>query len=932
MLASMWIRRTWNYILPMINFKIRKILEKSHGPIIVIGILTMVFMLSIPKQLFALILSSLMGIAGAILLAYPGYLFWYRRADFDWHLIHGHFLHKVIALVISVPFIITSLLQCNPSLTKEMIFDDNLYKQRLDTIKTVTHVAFGDSLDGKTVAYTSTIEDTTLPDSIRQKQADPPLLWAVYYHLIDPGNQHMTTTPLGRKLAALIAIIGVFLINGLLVTSLLGWIDRRKDEWKNGAVRYRVGQLGRHRFAVVIGANEIAASVIKNLFTPKKKGEINYKCEGNNDYVILQTSRNTDEVRDELASHLSREMLKKVIIYKALRDSDIELKNLHLTYATEIYVLGESTLSDGGESFHDSMNMRCINLIAENIQQEKQSLFKSSFFRALYIRYFFNQLQDRMVGSASSSGCSIWHQLIRNVEKTLKRKICKVMFEYQTTSSIFQFSDVTEVVKESLVFIPFNRYESWARAVIVDNSAVEDCSSAITRRIPYIPLDGDNGISENDDNHVHLVIVGMSKMGVAMGLQTMLQAHYPNFAKAETEENADQRQKLKNKLRTRITFIDTFADQEMAFFKGRYENLFKLTRYRYVDVNQCDKECLVADSEDYWIDHVKRPEGVWSHLSMDGDNFIDLEVEFLKGELESEGIRTYLRNISDKNNDWVKHSNLTVAICLTHTHQAIAASLYMPVSVYDKAQDVWVYQCESADIVMNLSNTALRDKRYKKLKPFGMLYGEYMSNRAQYLKALMVNGAYDLNKVNEQTKEKEVNRIDFARSETYSALRKSWKKLTIDKRFSNRNFVDSIPTKIRSLKAVGLSNQKLEHLIIGNDSLARCEHNRWNVQQLLFGYSPCDKSKDDELRELNERCIAASRNHMGKERENLQKALKEKKNEWKESEDRLHPNICSHDHLDAVDSGAKSYDATLNGIIPIIKEKVDDKIREQSEV
>ena len=65
MLASMWIRRTWNYILPMINFKIRKILEKSHGPIIVIGILTMVFMLSIPKQLFALILSSLMGIAGA---------------------------------------------------------------------------------------------------------------------------------------------------------------------------------------------------------------------------------------------------------------------------------------------------------------------------------------------------------------------------------------------------------------------------------------------------------------------------------------------------------------------------------------------------------------------------------------------------------------------------------------------------------------------------------------------------------------------------------------------------------------------------------------------------------------------------------------------------------------------------------------------------
>ena len=108
--------------------------------------------------------------------------------------------------------------------------------------------------------------------------------------------------------------------------------------------------------------------MIQNLLTPKKeeeKGKLNFYSEGVNRYVVLQTSRDVQEVRDELGSRLNEEDLKKVIIYKALRDSKEELKELHVEHATEVYILGETSLIDGGESNHDALNMKCLNTLAD---------------------------------------------------------------------------------------------------------------------------------------------------------------------------------------------------------------------------------------------------------------------------------------------------------------------------------------------------------------------------------------------------------------------------------------------------------------------------------------------------------------------------------------------------------------------------------------
>jgi hypothetical protein len=234
-----------------------------------------------------------------------------------------------------------------------------------------------------------------------------------------------------------------------------------------------------------------------------------------------------------------------------------------------------------------------------------------------------------------------------------------------------------------------------------------------------------------------------------------------------------------------------------------------------------------------------------------------------------------------------------------------------------------------------------------------MLYGGYMSDRGQYLKSLLVNGAYELNRREGETVVLKAEDRNLLKKETYSDLRKMWKALSIDKKFSNRYFVDSTSQKIRMLRAVGLNCDALKRRIDDNaDVLARCEHNRWNVQQLLMGYSPCDKDADNEFRGLNDEYVKAyaafkawsktvgweklSKEEQGRlmgseklciDLNNAKDNFKSTKENYKECEDRVHPNICSFDHLDYVDFGAKSYDIYLNSVIPTIKLLVDDRER-----
>ena len=146
-----------------------------------------------------------------------------------------------------------------------------------------------------------------------------------------------------------------------------------------------------------------------------------------------------------------------------------------------------------------------------------------------------------------------------------------------------------------MVFIPFNVYENWAQRVFVQGEYSETVKKVLPalrkidlkptwinnlshsivnylqaimqknneeqRYIKYCPLDG-NGISSTSKDHVHLVVVGMSKMGIAMAIQAAQVAHYPNFSSGRKDEDGNVLREP-SPIRTRITFIDNDAENEI---------------------------------------------------------------------------------------------------------------------------------------------------------------------------------------------------------------------------------------------------------------------------------------------------------------------------------------------------------------------------------
>lgn len=795
----------------------------------------------------------------------------YQKIEFDRLLVRGNYLLKIVTLVVLMPsFIAVSLWFIRPG-DVQVNIADNSNIERVEVLASPSDSAI-----------------STMPRyHIYQK---------VFFHFMGKGDATKANDGIGRMCVAIFAILGTLFLNGLFISTIIGWVDGRKNRWNNGVITYKVRHFGKRRYAVIIGANEMASLVIRRLLGGNADNS-------DNKYVILQTSRNPEDVREELMSHLSVKQMQRVVIYQGLRDSMSEIERLHLEWCNEVYILGESIKSDGSDSSHDAMNMRCANLIA-------MYLSKNS-----------------------------WN----NRDGEYPKLKCRIMFEYQTTYQMLQFSDVSQNVKNRLDFIPFNRYESWARKVMVVGEACNYITDGDgeSNNIRYLPLDGD-GIKLNDDKHVHFVIVGMTKMGIAMGVQALLQAHYMNYAHSENNGDRDGI----NARRTRITFIDPMAKQHMNFFKGRYDNLFSLVRHRYIDANNCEKDELYPVSTAGWEDPVANPEFKYSHICSNGNNLLDIEIEFIEGSLEMDRIRDYLTYISNSNCDyklaskngvqdvgadniskerncqWVDTSEFTLAICHSDMSESAAGALYMPIDVYEKANQIWVYQRESADIILNLMYANNTDCRYNKLRPFGMIYGGYVDDDDNTTEAILVNAVYNL--VNLNNLDKREKRDMMLKFKT------DWDDLMMVNKFSNYYFVDSIPQKIRAVGSIE-SIKDVKYL----NALARMEHNRWVAQELILGFSPCSEDVTKELeaavvaltpklRALDNIKTTFSEAEYKARKSEIMSDWKIIRNRHRDGISHMHPCICAFEFIDNVDVEAKRYDATLNSAIPDILRLADE--------
>lgn len=539
------------------------------------------------------------------------------------------------------------------------------------------------------------------------------------------------------------------------------------------------------------------------------------------DYVFIHTSSDVELLRSKLRSTLG-EKESRVVVYYGDRSIEAELDALYYNCAERIYILGENGL----EPFHDAQNMKCVSYLSKHVSKELP---------------------------------------------------CYVLFEYQTSFAAFQASNQRasnvkdENQPDKLIFIPFNFHETWAQKVLTGEYDGQ-----------YLPLDG-AGINYESDETVHVIIVGMSRMGVAMGVEAAHVAHYPNFIR-------------NNCLRTRITFIDSNMSEEHEYFISRFKSLFDISRWRYLDKNDMQRG--------------------WKNQEA---NLLDIEWEFIEGGIQSPHIQNYLQDAAI-----IPNKKITIMICLPITSQAIASALYLPSEVYinEQVQQILVYQQQEDAIASNLR----KGDKFTKLKSFGMNCNSYAdalivdSPRPRFT-AQVYDTVYNLKKGEKSLSAEKLYGTILLELKNKEKVTRTWNRSKIWGQWSNIYNACSIPTKERSIQVtdeeyrllrntISLIDGKLkfdstrisENLRIRVNLLAELEHNRWNIEKLLMGYR---QLTDDEKKALRDKAV-------GSERDN-------EKDRLKGDIIKAHADICSFHELKKIDPGIEDYDYLLTLMIPDIK-------------
>lgn len=485
--------------------------------------------------------------------------------------------------------------------------------------------------------------------------------------------------------------------------------------------------------------------------------------------ILLQTNEPIEMVRSALLAKLTMSNLRRVTLIYAPRQSKEELHLLYTINARDIFIVGDRSQSD-----HDAENMNTFETLVSI---------------------------HRDAGMARIVPLMIW-------------------FENEASYAALQLNDISYEWKKFFDFKPYNFYKRWANQLLTKSEYWKD-----DKRIVYPELDH-KGIKADSDKHVHLIIVGMNRMGTALAKEAAHLLHFPNFNE-ETGAN-----------KTRITFIDDNADREMNFFMGRLPGYFNIVKPIYKDLTVKEQKSESGQDED-----------------CNASKFLDIQFEFVKGRVESEAVR-----------DWIKKelkdetAIITIAICIHNPSKSFGMAMYLPEEVYTRGRDdlsnpwsvkdeylvvnIFVRQEETESLIKAFGDAAKADssenKRYANIYPFGMQDNsfslDYHSNRL----AMALNYIYEYYF-------KYGNVLPDSLPDM-NVLVECWDDLSTSLKWSNLYLADSIEFKLRS---IGLTLEEAKYATISDaqiEDLARTEHCRWNMEKLLMGYRALtDKEKADNL-------------------------------------------------------------------------------------
>lgn len=474
-----------------------------------------------------------------------------------------------------------------------------------------------------------------------------------------------------------------------------------------------------------------------------------------NTHIIVASQKPVSEIRNMIISKVGKEKETNVVYIHSEHFSNNELSRLYTYKALQVFVVGDRI-----EGNRDVENMRLMMILSE--------IHKDLSTRPIPL--------------------TMW-------------------FDNETTYAALQLNDIKNEWSKWFVFRPYNYYNDWADRLLVSGHYHKG-----KRRLEYPALDRE-GISKDSDKYVHLIVIGMNRMGVAVAKEAAHMLHFPNYG----EKTIDQK-------KTIISFIDDHADTEMAFFKGRHPGYFEIAPTCYWDAMETDHDEFSKASE------------------LAKGNFLDVQFQFVKGRLESDNVRKWLVDQAKDPNQY-----LTIAVCLTDPTNALGAALYLPEDLYYKASgcnqvNIFVRQDSTGALVEMLHKAALsgRNKRLANLYPFGMIDNSFDLREQDCTVAQIMNYVYD---------------YYFSKGiipstiQDKSQLESLWADVSISNQWSNIYLADSLVFKLRSIGYDINCGLPLEMSEEEQNMMARVEHNRWNMEKLLIGYRAL---KEDERREWSD--------------------------------------------------------------------------------
>ena len=424
------------------------------------------------------------------------------------------------------------------------------------------------------------------------------------------------------------------------------------------------------------------------------------------------------------------------------------------------------------------------------------------------------------------------------------RIIC--VFKDLDTYAAFKNSEIFSNVKTlGVEFFPYNFYTGWAKQVFVKR-LYRDFDNPDTAPYRYPSVYG-NGITPEDDRYVHLVFVGTTNFAVAFAMEAAQVLHFPNFATKGA--------------RTRITFIDINADKEKNEFITRNSHFFQVQAYTYYDLTN-------------EIEERKEQQGIRSEdLEFKGKdcNFLDVEFEFIKGDVFSKKVQNYISNWANEHNE---KQYLSIFLALSDQRQNFVMGMNMPDAVYDKGVPVFIRQDRSDNYITNLRNgliysdneffnktdyysvvdgtlrNELRGIRYANIYPFGMNETAYSPDNHSLRRAKLINYLYCT--ANYETfKFQSILVLDSISEEMlWTEADKYWEGLPVALKWSNLYNAYTMRTKLATLRAMrgmDIDDDSHDYDILSDEEveqLAKVEHNRWNVEKLLMGFRKPRKNED----------------------------------------------------------------------------------------